>query len=196
MRREKTRRNTGTWLAARLAASHTVPAPRPLTSELQRARGFSAAIDNGSASPLNDSYRPSRSELESTRSGMVVSQLGWKSCNHYLLLVSAAMVCLLAGPRPALGAGCHVPDRPALTHALSWDHFAGAAVSRNGHSATHVRSAIMPAHCPGETPTLPSSTTQLFAPLPRSRSAGEVCWRRVGRGPLHEPSAACRHLSP
>ena len=94
---------------------------------------------------------------------MVVPQSGSKLANRLFVLVATTSVCLLWGSHAAMGSGCHVPDRPALSHALTWDHFPGSQSFRDHPLRFHVHPAVTPPHCPGEVPTLPTATRVLFA---------------------------------
>lgn len=95
---------------------------------------------------------------------MVVPQTGSKLASRLFMFVVTMSVCLLWGGHSVLGAGCHVADRPVLTQALNWDHFPDDATAHSGHSRMHAQSAVVPPHCPGETPTLSTAVTVLFAP--------------------------------
>lgn len=114
-------------------------------------------------------------------------QSGRNSVNRFLTLSLAALVCLLSGRQTASAAGCHAPGRPAIDHALSWDDFARVAPRFEDSPLAHSGPAILPPHCPGETPTLPSATALSTAsqsqPAPRVEppSHGEFLAPRSSR---------------
>ena len=46
---------------------------------------------------------------------------------------------------------------------ISWERLPRSGISRDGHLLSQARPAFVPAPCPGEIPTLPTSTTVVFA---------------------------------
>jgi hypothetical protein len=105
---------------------------------------------------------------------MVVPQSRSKLANHLLMLVVTTSACLLWGGQSARGSGCHVPDRPALAYALTWDHTPSVELYRDGHLLRHAHPAVVPARCPGEVPTLPTANTVLFAPGRQTAFHGDL----------------------
>ncbi|MGC8639612.1 MAG: hypothetical protein ACP5XB_07005 [Isosphaeraceae bacterium] len=101
----------------------------------------------------------------------------FKLATRLCLLAAMASACLLCGSRATLGSGCHLADRAVHSHALTWDDFPGSRMFRDEHLQVRVHPAVMPPHCPGEVPTLPTATRILFAPqlqmgLPGAPGAG------------------------
>jgi hypothetical protein len=98
-----------------------------------------------------------------TGSVWIVRQSGSNLAVRLLLLVVTAVGLLLTGPRAATAAGCHVSERPAIARALTWDPLTAMSLLGDRHLPTAIRPAFVPPSCPGETPTLASSTTQSLA---------------------------------
>jgi hypothetical protein len=133
---------------------------------------------------------PSHGELEKARSWTVVPRLGSKLGKHLLLLVMVASAPLLSGQQTATAAGCHVAERPALSRALSWEPLPISGVPRDVLPGVHARPAFVPVPCPGEIPTLPTSTMVVFAAQLQSSPPGELLARgeRIGiDGFLRQP---------
>jgi hypothetical protein len=84
-----------------------------------------------------------------------------------LALLLTGIALLIAEPRSAHASGCHAPDRPVLSHSLSWDQWQriGGPESRVGAPAPPV---LIPKPCQGEIPTLPSQATGILELLPTS----------------------------
>jgi hypothetical protein len=98
-----------------------------------------------------------------TGSVWIVRQSGSNLAIRLLLLVVTAVGLFLTGPRAATAAGCHVSERPAIARALTWDRLTAMSLLGDRHLPTSVLPAFVPPSCPGETPTLASSTTQILA---------------------------------
>jgi hypothetical protein len=83
-----------------------------------------------------------------------VTQSGRKLENRLLILALTGTLFLVTGPRAALAAGCHVPERPVLARSLSWERWQPAGWSLSDPKMTPVPPALLPVPCQGETPTL------------------------------------------
>lgn len=87
-----------------------------------------------------------------------MTQSGRKFENRLLILALTGTLFLATGPRAAQAAGCHVPERPVLARALSWERWQQSGYSSADSRLAPAPPALLPLPCQGETPTL-----QLFA---------------------------------
>ena len=122
-----------------------------------------------------------------------MTQSGRKLENHRLILALTGTLFLVTGSRTAQATGCHVPERPVLARALSWERWQQAGYSPADPLLAPAPPAILPVPCQGETATLQWFASGLVsadlrrAGSSRSQPRGNT-WPSSRRHSFHPPS--------